>query len=601
MFDDEEDVESSPELNPLKEAVLRAQQRREEATGIREALEAEAQEVAQLAVNAEASLLKVRKQLEDVTAELHAAELDAAQLQDAVAAVQAQIAEGAATASPPSAELGDAVEASLDFTSGATGTTEGTAIEEADAEAPAGQTLEDLLWQRTQEANEAAAHIAELHAKIAALNTKLCAAEEAYQRADAIAAAAMETAEEAVRNEMDCITVANETESALMKAIEDLRFLDDSSERREEEFDKKAKAGAAATVASVASVASVVSVSSLASVDDVKLDAASLAAIPTKAAGPAVSLSEVEKARWASGIDADETPGTKKQKTFVPRALTILQQHKYAIVGCAVALAVGGVALQQSGALAVLAAKAQAAVAAASRLWAVALELASRLPLPHIHESEKGILETIWLLLASVITVPLIIKIPGGSAVLGFLAGGALIGPYALGIIQDVESIRHLAELGVVFLLFNIGLELSFDRLRSMQKFVFGMGSAQVAITLAAVAFVSLAFLGGSLGGPGAVILGGGLALSTTAVGMQVLQDRGESGSRHGRAAFSVLLLQDLAVVVLLMLIPLLAPSPDGATGKIPHQYSSLIYRILSLNFKSEFNLVVCMILLEFM
>jgi hypothetical protein len=59
-------------------------------------------------------------------------------------------------------------------------------------------------------------------------------------------------------------------------------------------------------------------------------------------------------------------------------------------------------------------------------------------------------------------------------------AGGALIGPYALGIIQDVESIRHLAELGVVFLLFNIGLELSFDRLRSMQKYVFGMGTAQV-------------------------------------------------------------------------------------------------------------------------
>jgi Kef-type K+ transport system membrane component KefB len=59
-------------------------------------------------------------------------------------------------------------------------------------------------------------------------------------------------------------------------------------------------------------------------------------------------------------------------------------------------------------------------------------------------------------------------------------AGGALIGPYALGIIQDVESIRHLAELGVVFLLFNIGLELSFDRLRSMGKFVFGMGTAQV-------------------------------------------------------------------------------------------------------------------------
>lgn len=62
----------------------------------------------------------------------------------------------------------------------------------------------------------------------------------------------------------------------------------------------------------------------------------------------------------------------------------------------------------------------------------------------------------------------------------GLQAGGALIGPHALGIIQDVEGVRHLAELGVVFLLFNIGLELSLERLRSMQKYVFGMGTAQV-------------------------------------------------------------------------------------------------------------------------
>ncbi len=65
----------------------------------------------------------------------------------------------------------------------------------------------------------------------------------------------------------------------------------------------------------------------------------------------------------------------------------------------------------------------------------------------------------------------------------GTQAGGALIGPHALGIIQDVEGVRHLAELGVVFLLFNIGLELSLERLRSMQKYVFGMGTAQVSIT----------------------------------------------------------------------------------------------------------------------
>lgn len=69
---------------------------------------------------------------------------------------------------------------------------------------------------------------------------------------------------------------------------------------------------------------------------------------------------------------------------------------------------------------------------------------------------------------------------PGGSPVLGYLLGGAIIGPYALSMISDVHSIKHLAEMGVVFLLFNIGLELSLERLQSMAKFVFGMGSLQV-------------------------------------------------------------------------------------------------------------------------
>lgn len=100
--------------------------------------------------------------------------------------------------------------------------------------------------------------------------------------------------------------------------------------------------------------------------------------------------------------------------------------------------------------------------------------------------------------------------------------GGALIGPHALGIIKDVEGVRHLAELGVVFLLFNIGLELSLERLRSMQKYVFGMGTAQVVVTLGLVAYTVMAASNGAVSGPAAVILGGGLALSSTAVAMQV-------------------------------------------------------------------------------
>ncbi|GAX83065.1 hypothetical protein CEUSTIGMA_g10491.t1 [Chlamydomonas eustigma] len=186
----------------------------------------------------------------------------------------------------------------------------------------------------------------------------------------------------------------------------------------------------------------------------------------------------------------------------------------------------------------------------------------------HLHDAEKSLLEAIALLMTSCICVPLVVsKVPGGNPVLGYLLGGALVGPFALGIIQDVESIKHLAELGVVFLLFNIGLELSMERLASMAKMVFGMGTLQVLLTAAGVAAVSMSVAG--LSGPSSIILGGALAMSSTAVGIQVLEDRGEMGSRHGRAIFSVLLLQDLAVVVLLMLIPLLAPSHDGQSGGI--------------------------------
>jgi monovalent cation:proton antiporter-2 (CPA2) family protein len=556
---DEEEMENTPELHPLKEAVTRARQRREEATGIREALEAEAQEVAQLAVNAETSLNKLKKQLDEATSDKEAARNRCEELKTAIADVQSLIAKAGVDYLTKIPSIDD-IEGSMDFASGRVGEYDGSSSsgEETEAEEGKGESLEDLLWRRTAQLQEAETRVNELQSKIASIRLKIQTSEESFKKADSIAAAAMEAAEEAVRNEMDCITVANETESAMMKAIEDLRFLDDSSERREEEFDKKSKTTAAA--AAVASGASMEEVEeATATVNAIK---ASVKAADASAAAEAIK----DRVAKADRLAAEALPG--KSPSLLRRAqylAAFLLRHKYATLGALVVLSVAGVGLYQSGVLATIAAKAQAAAAAASKLWAIAAELVGRIPLPHIHESEKGILETIWLLLASVMTVPLVCKLPGGSPVLGFLAGGALIGPYALGIIQDVESIRHLAELGVVFLLFNIGLELSFNKLASMGKMVFGMGTAQVVITLAAVAYSSLAVLGNALGGPGAIILGGGLALSTTAVGMQVLQDRGETGSRHGRAAFSVLLLQDLAVVVLLMLIPLLAPGPDGA------------------------------------
>ncbi|KAL1549883.1 K(+) efflux antiporter 2, chloroplastic, variant 2 [Salvia divinorum] len=185
---------------------------------------------------------------------------------------------------------------------------------------------------------------------------------------------------------------------------------------------------------------------------------------------------------------------------------------------------------------------------------------------PLINEEEASLFDMLWLLLASVIFVPLFQKIPGGSPVLGYLAAGILIGPYGLSIIRNVHATKAIAEFGVVFLLFNIGLELSVERLSSMKKYVFGLGSAQVLVTAVVVGLIAHHTAG--LAGPAAIVIGNGLALSSTAVVLQVLQERGESTSRHGRATFSVLLFQDLAVVVLLILIPLVSPSSSkGGIG----------------------------------
>ncbi|XP_052170329.1 K(+) efflux antiporter 2, chloroplastic-like isoform X2 [Diospyros lotus] len=193
-------------------------------------------------------------------------------------------------------------------------------------------------------------------------------------------------------------------------------------------------------------------------------------------------------------------------------------------------------------------------------------KLMEMLPHQEVNEEEASLFDMLWLLLASVIFVPVFQKIPGGSPVLGYLAAGILIGPYGLSIIRHVHGTKAIAEFGVVFLLFNIGLELSVERLSSMKKYVFGLGTAQVFATAVVVGLVSH-FIAGQAG-PAALVIGNGLALSSTAVVLQVLQERGESTSRHGRATFSVLLFQDLAVVVLLILIPLISPnSSKGGVG----------------------------------
>ncbi|MEX2200787.1 MAG: monovalent cation:proton antiporter-2 (CPA2) family protein [Dongiaceae bacterium] len=146
------------------------------------------------------------------------------------------------------------------------------------------------------------------------------------------------------------------------------------------------------------------------------------------------------------------------------------------------------------------------------------------------------------------------------SPILGYLAGGAVIGPYGFAVIEDVEAIRGLAEFGVVFLLFTIGLELSFRRLWVMRRLVFGLGGTQVMICSIAIGVAAYFF---DVGRDAAIVIGGALALSSTALVLQVLIDRGELADRYGRASFAVLLFQDLAVIPLLVLVPLLGQS-DG-------------------------------------
>ena len=163
-------------------------------------------------------------------------------------------------------------------------------------------------------------------------------------------------------------------------------------------------------------------------------------------------------------------------------------------------------------------------------------------------------------LAATVIAVPLFRRFKL-SAVLGYLAAGVVIGPWCLGLFDDVESILHFAEFGVVLLLFVIGLELQPSRLWVMRHTVFGSGAAQVVVTTAVLAVVARV-LGQPW--PAALVIAFALSLSSTALILQVLAERGELTARHGRSAFAILLFQDLAIMPALVILPLLAGAGDA-------------------------------------
>jgi len=167
-------------------------------------------------------------------------------------------------------------------------------------------------------------------------------------------------------------------------------------------------------------------------------------------------------------------------------------------------------------------------------------------------------------LAAAVIAIPIFRYFKLGS-VLGYLAAGIIIGPAGLGLISKIDTTQHIGEFGIVLLMFVIGLELQPSRLWVMRKPIFGLGLAQVLVTTASVG--SVAYFGFEQPRGSALVIGFGLSMSSTALVLQVLAERGQLSSQFGRSAFSILLFQDIAVLPALALLPLLGVAAARTAG----------------------------------
>src|SRR5665213_3030559 len=165
-------------------------------------------------------------------------------------------------------------------------------------------------------------------------------------------------------------------------------------------------------------------------------------------------------------------------------------------------------------------------------------------------------LSQVLILLAASLLVVTIARRLGLPTILGYLIVGMTLGPHAIGIVSQSQTTGLLAELGIVFLLFTLGLEFSFPRMLAMRGEVFGLGTAQVTLTLGVVALIARLF-----GVPWliAIVVGGAIAMSSTAIILHELTERAELNRTHGRLAFSMLLFQDLAFVPFLALASALA------------------------------------------
>lgn len=191
---------------------------------------------------------------------------------------------------------------------------------------------------------------------------------------------------------------------------------------------------------------------------------------------------------------------------------------------------------------------------------------------------ESHILVTVIMLIATAVFVVAIFKRFKLSPVLGYLVAGALIGDYGFKVVT-YEQTSFLGELGVVFLLFAIGLELSVERLKAMRRYVFGLGTLQVMITSIIIAAAVILTTGNH---SAAIIIAGGLALSSTAIVMQVIVETKSQSMQVGRIALAILLLQDFIVVPLLVIVPFLGR--DGVAESLPYILgNSLVKAVLAL------------------
>jgi len=175
--------------------------------------------------------------------------------------------------------------------------------------------------------------------------------------------------------------------------------------------------------------------------------------------------------------------------------------------------------------------------------------------------SDAHYLYTILAFLTAAVGVVFLFRRMKASPILGYIAAGMLVGPHMLKIIKDPTDTQFLGEIGVVFLLFTLGLELPLQRLNSLKKYVLGLGVTQVLVTGGIFTFIGIA---AGFSKETAILVGGALSLSSTAVVLQVLSDRREMASRFGRISFSILLFQDIAVVFLLILATTFSGKSEG-------------------------------------